>query len=256
SVYQNMPEVMALAVIDLICAILGCVQIVQSKKTAGMIEAVEPEMTTGTIDDPSVFHLKIVFYLAIVVTVLLGLFSFTFIYLSYMVLREVGWKIYKKIGADMRIQRLYTVFQLFVLTLKIDIFVEFLVSIFYVTQLATDNGGFEWQTWIQLVITVMILPMLYFAREAVALEKKWWMVIFIIFQLILVFGFALMISLTTEPGNFWYTYIVIIGLIFALVRYIHPILFSVQLPLLLYWLTLFIFLKDNGWIWSMDNEKL
>ena len=107
---------------------------------------------------------------------------------------------------------------MFVLTLKIDIFVEFLVSCFYVTQFATDQGGFEWKTWIELAITVLILPMLYFAREAVALEKRWWMASFIAFQVIAMLGFILMIYMTTLPGSGWYTYIVVISMIFALVR--------------------------------------
>ncbi|KAG2226518.1 hypothetical protein INT45_014262 [Circinella minor] len=204
SVYQNMPEVIALAVINMICAILGGVQIIQSKKTEDMIL------------DASVYHLRMVFYLAIAVTTLLGIFSCIFFYISYMVVREVGWVTYKKIGPDMRIQRLYTVFQMFVLILKIDIFVEFLVSCFYVTQFATDNGGFQWETWIELIITVLILPMLYFAREAVALEKRWWMASFITFQVIAMLGFILMIYQTTEPNNLWYTYIVVISMIFAL----------------------------------------
>ena len=74
-----MPEVIALAVINMICPILGGVQIIQSKKTI------------STIQGASVFHLNIVYYLAIVVAALLGVFSCIFFYLSYMVVREVGW---------------------------------------------------------------------------------------------------------------------------------------------------------------------
>lgn len=61
---------------------------------------------------------------------------------------------------------MYRIFQFFVLTLKIDIFIEFLVSLFYVVQFAIDDG-FHWDAYIQLVVTILILPILYFGRMSV-----------------------------------------------------------------------------------------
>lgn len=61
---------------------------------------------------------------------------------------------------------MYRIFQFFVLTLKIDIFIEFLVSLFYLVQFALDDG-FYWDGYIQLVVTILILPLLYFGRMAV-----------------------------------------------------------------------------------------
>lgn len=58
-------------------------------------------------------------------------------------------------------------FQFFVLSLKIDIFTEFLVSLFYIIQFGVQLEGIVWETGIQIAVTVLILPMLYFARTAV-----------------------------------------------------------------------------------------
>lgn len=66
---------------------------------------------------------------------------------------------------------MYRIFQFFVLALKIDVFTQFLVSVFYVIQYAI-NQGVQWETGIQIAITVLMLPMFYFARTAVNLPKK------------------------------------------------------------------------------------
>lgn len=110
-------------------------------------------------------------------------------YLSYEMSKQFGWNIYKKIGADVRIQskflkpytrhknlivpmicvEMYRIFQFFALSIKVDIFTEFLVSFFYLIQFALNDGKSNWDTWVQLVVTVLLLPMLYFARTAVRL---------------------------------------------------------------------------------------
>ncbi|KAI9493875.1 hypothetical protein BDB00DRAFT_821088 [Zychaea mexicana] len=212
TIYQNASEVIALAVINLVCAALGGLQVIQAGHRIKTIQGINQDFDLNI----NVYSIRTVYYMTIVATACLTLFAFIFLYLSILVVREIGWVTYKKIGPDVGIQKMYTVFQLFVLALKIDVFVEFLVSCFYVTQFATESG-FEWETWVELCITVSMLPMLYFARIAVAAEKRWQMIIFILFQLLVVAVFTLMIFQTMEPGNFWYTYIVAIGLVFAVV---------------------------------------
>lgn len=62
---------------------------------------------------------------------------------------------------------MYRVFQFFVLGLKVDIFIEFLVSCFYIIQFAVDAGLDRWDSMFQLVVTILILPALYFGRMTV-----------------------------------------------------------------------------------------
>jgi hypothetical protein len=61
---------------------------------------------------------------------------------------------------------MYRTFQFFVLSLKIDLFFEFMVSAFYCIQFGI-RSGITWETGIQLVVTILLVPMLYFARMAV-----------------------------------------------------------------------------------------
>jgi hypothetical protein len=65
---------------------------------------------------------------------------------------------------------MYRVFQFFVLALKIDIFTGFMVSIFYLIQFAMKQGV-SWESIVQVVVTVLILPFLYFARTAVSSKQ-------------------------------------------------------------------------------------
>lgn len=66
---------------------------------------------------------------------------------------------------------MYVIFQYFVLCLKINIFVEFLVLCFYLIQFVIKiQGHFDWHSWLFLVVTVLILPMLYLARTSVKWE--------------------------------------------------------------------------------------
>lgn len=64
---------------------------------------------------------------------------------------------------------MYRTFQFFVLSLKINIFTGFLVSLFYLIQFALKKDHDNlWKTVIQVIVTAIILPMLYFARTAVS----------------------------------------------------------------------------------------
>ncbi|KAI9012529.1 hypothetical protein CLU79DRAFT_406742 [Phycomyces nitens] len=197
TVNQNAAEVIALAAMNVVCALLGALEV---------------------IDVFSTKPLEIAFYLEITLTILLTLFAIGFAYLSYEVVREFGWVIYKKIGANIEIQKMYRIFQLFVLALKFDIFIEFLVSCFYLVQFATKEYDPVWEIWFQLGATALILPMLYFARMAGSAESSKRMTVFIIFQCIVVVQFGLVLRQTLKTHNFWYTWIcfVILGIILAM----------------------------------------
>jgi hypothetical protein len=103
-------------------------------------------------------------------------------------------------------------FQFFVLALKIDIFTSFMVSIFYVIQFALKPGNVLWESVVQVIITVLILPMLYFARTAGSAESKARMITFLVFLCLVLFHFALMFAQTLQPNNNWYTWIVLVWL--------------------------------------------
>ncbi|CAO3628546.1 unnamed protein product [Cunninghamella echinulata] len=199
TVYQNTAEILALANINVICAILGALEVVDGNKWLRRLS--ETKHSVEALD----FAQKLEIVLAIVILV----FACVIGYLSYQMSRQFGWNIYKKIGADVRIQKMYRIFQFFVLSLKIDVFTQFLVSVFYVVQYAIENG-IRWETGIQLAITVLVLPMLYFARTAGSSESYGRMITFITFEVIVIVHYVLILLQTMGPYNSWYVWICLV----------------------------------------------
>ncbi|KAI8329122.1 hypothetical protein BC941DRAFT_487985 [Chlamydoabsidia padenii] len=211
TIQQNAAEVCVLANLYVLCAIFGGLQIMDCQRWINVLK-----YSTGD-GGISIIPLHTAFTLEIILTVLLGLFSLTFGVLSYKISREFGWMIYKKIGADQAVKQMYTIFQYFVLCLKIDVFVEFLVSCFYLIQFVINSGQMDWHSWVFLFVTVLMLPMLYFARLAVSRESVVQIIVFIVFQFVVLFEFVLVLIQTLSDG--WYIWIcfVTLGILFALV---------------------------------------
>ncbi|KAI8341103.1 hypothetical protein BC941DRAFT_493096 [Chlamydoabsidia padenii] len=199
TVYQNTAEILALSFLNVICAILGALEVVDGNKWLQRLKATNYET------EPLALAEKLEISLSVVI---LG-FACALAYLSYEMSRQFGWNIYKKIGADVQVQRMYRTFQFFVLSLKISIFTGFLVSIFYLIQFALKQG-ITWESGIELVVTILMLPMLYFARTAGSTESKTRMTVFIVFQMVVLVHYGLILKQTFEPNNFWYTWIVLV----------------------------------------------
>ncbi|KAK4521185.1 threonine deaminase [Mucor velutinosus] len=197
TVYQNTAEILVLAVLNCFCAMLGALEVVDGVKWLNQLQQTQyPVWPLANAEKMEIALAVVILAFAIVMS-----------YLSYEMSKQFGWNIYKKIGADVRIQKMYRIFQFFVLALKIDIFTEFLISIFYLIQFAVKENGTQWDTWIQLAVTILMLPMLYFARTAGSTESEGRMITFVCFQAIVIIHFALVLDQTFQPNNNWYTWI-------------------------------------------------
>ncbi|KAG2185511.1 hypothetical protein INT44_002304, partial [Umbelopsis vinacea] len=203
-VNQNIAEVIAIFSMNLICAILGALEIVDNDRWIN---------TLSPFIDVSI--LKTAGKIEIVLAVVLPLFAVAFALPSYKLTKQLGWTRYKKIGADLAIDKMYRVYQQFLLVLKIDIFTEFIVSLFFVIKggIATDGvkSTTPWIEYVQVGVTALILPMLIAARVAVSTqtnaENNAGIITFIIFQIIVVFHFALMLYLTIGATDKWVIWI-------------------------------------------------
>ncbi|KAI8968409.1 hypothetical protein BDF20DRAFT_916938 [Mycotypha africana] len=209
TVYQNTAEILALAILNVVCAVLGALQVVDGVKW----------LTSLSTTSYSVAPLSIAEKIEIALSVTIMAFAIIMSFLSYQMSKQFGWNIYKKIGADVQIQKMYRIFQFFVLSLKIDIFAQFMVSVFYLIQFALKQDVIMWETVIQFIVTILLIPMLYFGRIAGSKESKIYMTMFITFEMLVLFDFALIFSQTLQPNNNWYTWICLIwiGVAFALV---------------------------------------
>jgi hypothetical protein len=173
---------------NLICAILGALEIVDNDR---WINTLSPYI------DVSI--LKTAGKIEIVLAVVLPVFAVAFALPSYKLTKQLGWTRYKKIGADLAIDskhififfgwsihslncyadhimlpEMYRVYQQFLLVLKIDIFTEFIVSLFFVIKGGIVTDGVKsttpWIEYVQVGVTALILPMLIAARIAVSTQ--------------------------------------------------------------------------------------
>ncbi|CAO3692633.1 unnamed protein product [Rhizopus stolonifer] len=199
--YQNTAEILALAILNAACAVLGALQVFDGIKWLNKLTNIESPVTPLYTAEK----------LEIALSSVLLTFAIVMSFLSIQMSKQFGWNIYKKIGADVQIQKMYRVFQFFVLSLKINIFTGFLVSLFYLIQFALKQDQYKiWETVIQVIVTVGILPMLYFARTAGSTESKVRMCIFIVFQVVELLHFVLILYQTFQPNDYWYTWIVLV----------------------------------------------
>ncbi|OZJ03008.1 hypothetical protein BZG36_03973 [Bifiguratus adelaidae] len=202
--YQNTAEVLVMAVLNLICAIFGSLEIMDGRKWLGILQA----------SSINVAPLSIAEKVEIVLTIFLILFAIGHGVVSHKVSLTFGWNIYKKIGADMQIQRMYRLSQFFVLALKIDIFTQFIVSGFYLIQFVPTNlsSSSLWATIFHSIITFIMLPALYLARRVLQTEVEWQMIAFMAWQAIVVIHYGLVLGETSTSNNTWYFWIGIVAL--------------------------------------------
>lgn len=86
---------------NLACAIFGALEVIDGKRWLRILRDISIRHSIPLNTTP----IQTAFYVEIVLSVVVGLYAILFAYLSYAVVKEFGWAIYKKIGADISIQR-------------------------------------------------------------------------------------------------------------------------------------------------------
>ncbi|KAF9187531.1 hypothetical protein BGZ51_001246 [Haplosporangium sp. Z 767] len=118
----------------------------------------------------------------IVVIVVIGITQCVVTWLAYQLFQEFGWKIYKKIGADPNMKKMYRAYQIYLVLIKVDLFffVGFSIQFIYLTLTRRSEDPEYWLTIIVLPLTIVIL---YIAVYAVRHESRKWMTTFIVAML-------------------------------------------------------------------------
>lgn len=86
---------------NLACSVFGALEVIDGKRWLSILRRISEERGLPLNTRP----IQTAFYVEIAMSILVGLFAIAFAYLSYAVVKEFGWVIYKKIGADIAIQR-------------------------------------------------------------------------------------------------------------------------------------------------------
>lgn len=139
------------------------------------------------------------------------LISFIFMYLCWKLYKQFGWNIYKRIGADIKQQARFRLAQIFLLNLKVDAFFQLVLCVFYAVVMTQEKYYELWGTTnrkyigyiIHIVLTVLLIPGLLYARYGVITENKSIMIAFIVSQFIMCLDFILVLVDSAGSWVFW-----------------------------------------------------
>ncbi|KAF8928144.1 hypothetical protein BGZ58_009856 [Dissophora ornata] len=173
---QNTIEMIAIVSFNLCCFAYSIFEISQTKASLEATPSfLNPDWTAaGLMTSLTPF--------LIVVVVVIGVTQCIVTWLAYQLFKEFGWKIYKKIGADPNMKKMYRSYQIYLVLIKVDLFffVGFSIQFIYLTLTRRAADPEYWLTIIVLPLTVLIL---YIAVFAVRNENRKWMTMFIVAML-------------------------------------------------------------------------
>ncbi|CAB5384755.1 unnamed protein product [Rhizophagus irregularis] len=197
---QNTIQIITLTVINFLCALYGIVQIVEIYKWANDLKS-----ACGAVAEIQKEFFRVDFPLV-------------------------------KIGADIKMQKLYKTMLLFVMLLKLDLFFLLLVSIEVFFAFSEDKGIGKIQFtftlsrslyYFHLGVTIMIFFLEVLAYRSLQKEWKNGMKIYIILSTVTIIDFIMILkSATSTVSNSWYFFIVFlsVSIILCTATWVYAIL--------------------------------
>ncbi|KAI8064818.1 uncharacterized protein B0P05DRAFT_554478 [Gilbertella persicaria] len=142
---------------------------------------------------------------------IMTLLSFLFMYLCYKLYKQFGWNIYKRIGADIEQQVRFRLTQIYFLILKLDAFFHFVLCVFYAVVMTQEKYYTLWGVIdrkfigyvIHIILTILLIPGLLFARFGVITENKRVIMAFLVTQVIMGLDFILIMVDSAGSWVFW-----------------------------------------------------
>lgn len=185
---KNTIQLIGLCVFSVVCFGYSIIQINQVLNPKGLNTS---EAVDKTIVSPPLYA----------VCILLAFVTLFYFFVSYKLYKEYGWEIYKKIGADTQMKRMYLHYQIFVLLLKIGVFFFMGFSLqFLVLVLRADDPEF----WLNIIAFPITLLVLVVAVYGVRYENHRLIVLFISGLLFAAIYFICKIVKIYEPNDIRY----------------------------------------------------
>ena len=163
-------------------------------------------------EDPEVvWHFGLALRNELALVSIMAVIFLVLLYINWKLYKQFGWNIYKRIGADIHQQKRFRLAQIFLLNLKVDAFFQLVLCVFYAVVMSQEKYYTLWGITnrkfvgyiIHIVLTVLLIPGLLFARYGVITENKTVMIIFIVSQIIMCMDFILILVDSAGTWVFW-----------------------------------------------------
>ena len=140
----------------------------------GALQVVEVQSTITSLTEAGATAPSIPTHvLTILVPIVIAIAEVAYIGLGYQIWKEFGWKVYKFLGADRTIKKIYGHYQIFECLLKFDVFFWVGFSIQWISLVLVKNSDFEfYATIIALPISILLLVEGHLAARH---ENRWMM---------------------------------------------------------------------------------
>ncbi|CAG8632847.1 285_t:CDS:2 [Ambispora leptoticha] len=215
---QNTIQMIAIAVINYVCALLGIGQIFETLRWRKQLkDNIDAARASCTPEQRNLPDADIISFEVPLVAVLL-IFGTALGFLAFKLYQQFGWNIYKRIGADLRTQckhrNCFLTMLIFVMLLKLDIFfmLAFSILALIVLNIKSDDPDRRLQSgayYFHLGLTILIVIMQFLAY--VSLRKEWaaGMAIFTLFCIISIIDYIILLtkSITSSVQTTWYFWV-------------------------------------------------
>lgn len=104
-----------------------------------------------------------------------GAANLVFILLGWKIYHEFGWKVYKFLGADRRIKKMYAIYQIYECLVKFDVFFWAGFSVQFIVLVLESN---DWEFYVTCAALPLSLVLLVEGHLAARYENKWMMATF------------------------------------------------------------------------------
>ncbi|ORY95915.1 hypothetical protein BCR43DRAFT_525553 [Syncephalastrum racemosum] len=203
-VRQSMIQLTAHAANEFICMVLALVQMGETLKWNSIVSTVDDK--TGEHTSHSQFYTALRYEIGMAAT--MAFLTCVFAYLCTKLLRQIGWNVYRRLGADPKLQARFRLCQIFLLSLKLDGFFQLVFSIFWFVVMTQE--GYQYGTraavaWyvLHLFLTLVQFPAPFLARYGLSTEQPRYMIAFLVIHVFIIVDFIIILQQSSSIWVFW-----------------------------------------------------
>jgi len=141
-----------------------------------IIQSSEVRNSLSSVSSQSGFSHIPVNALTTVLPIVISIAELAYVALAWTIYNEFGWKVYKFLGADRRIKKMFAVYQIFQCLVKFDVFFWVGFSVQF-TFLVLDRNS--WEFYVTCAALPLSIVLLVEGHLAARYENKWMMISFI-----------------------------------------------------------------------------